>query len=707
MFVKTEHPQTQVMEEVSLADLVQSVLETFAQDMLADTISVYSYSQDLREAVLVASTPEPPPDEVRSAVEKFCVTGSLSATVAGSHFPNMNIASAQFLLFKIEDEPIGVLLLLSRSKPGKKALHPRVNYCFSVIQGLLQNQYRSNSEAITRTIQAIAREVGEGVSPQELVNLVGERLVGPHVRFCALLMYGPRREDRPNGPFAFMELQGSWSNRLASGVGVGMRLYLDQYTEMLQEIEERKIWHVPDVRAIEGRLDSLTRGFVRGADVQSVVIIALESVGRRLGLMVMGTEPNREFSQLELQSYQAVSEFLALRAMANLLKQEQDFVQRGRAALLDAVSDSVLMVLPSAGSVTGDSSKTAVLTINKAFTGLFGVSAMRAQGLSLPQLLTKMQLPEDVRQNLSHHWLSTSVRDPGIQRGDFTMIHPTGYHTSIGWYSAPVMRDNKVMGRIYIFHDVTDDRTAISLRANFVSRMSHELRTPLTSIKGFAQYMLEELNDNLTPSVRDYVEIILDNAKLLNTLFSDIIEITRADIGDLKLIIGAARFSDLVDHVVLRFEEQGTKERKWIEIQLADDLPSVQMDTGHISRVLSLLLSNAFQHAPADSAIRIIAQVITSSGQLPFGAPADVILPSILVTVEDQGDGIAAEDTELIFQPFYRTRDARAARLEGSGLGLALARSVLTLHRGKIWAEARRRGRRGARLFFTLPISAD
>jgi len=79
----------------------------------------------------------------------------------------------------------------------------------------------------------------------------------------------------------------------------------------------------------------------------------------------------------------------------------------------------------------------------------------------------------------------------------------------------------------------------------------------------------------------------------------------------------------------------------------------------------------------------------------------------LLVTVEDHGDGIAAEDTELIFQLFYRTRDARAARLEGSGLGLALARGIITLHRGKIWAEARRRGRRGARVFFNLPLSAE
>ncbi len=708
MFAGTEQSHTQNMEAVSLADLVQCVLKSFTQDMEAVSLAIYSYSQDLREAILVASVPDRPQEQMHEVIERFCASGSLSSTVDGSQFPALDIASTRFLMFRVEAEPIGAMVVSSRSKVPVNTNDPQLRYCFLTIQGLLQNQYRSQSEAISRTIQAIARQVGEGVSPQELVNIVSERLLEPQIRFCALMLYGPRREDRPNGPFAYLEMQGSWSNQLGSGIGVGIHLYLDQYTEMMQEIEDRKIWHVPDVRAIENRFDSLARGFIRSINVQSVVVLALESVGRRLGMMIIGAEPNRDFTQQELRSYQAVSEFLALRAMANLLKQEQDFVQRGRSALLDAVSDSVLMVLPNVGTtVAGDSSKTTVLTINKAFTTLFGVSQMRAQGLSLPQLLNKMQLPEDVRQNLSNHWLATSVRDPGTQRGDFTMIHPDGYHTTIGWYSSPVMRDNKVMGRIYIFHDVTDDRTAISMRANFVSRMSHELRTPLTSIRGFAQYMLEDLSDSLTPPVRDYVEIILNNARLLNTLFSDIIEITRADIGDLKLMIGPARLPDLVEHVVLQFEDQATRESKWIETQLEEDLPVVQMDTTHIRRVLSLLLTNAFQHTPVDSIIRIRAQVITTSGQLPFGAPSDVIIPSILVTVEDQGDGIAAEDTELIFQPFYRTRDARAARLEGSGLGLAIARSILTVHRGKIWAEARRRGRRGARIFFTLPISAE
>lgn len=707
MFADTQNPRNHVVEEVCLSDLLNRVLENFAQDMLADTVAVYAYSQDLREAVLLASTPNSPHPQMVNAVEKFCATGELSVTLKEDELPDATFASAQFVLFRLYDEPLGALVLLSHSKAVDHLSHPGLRYHFAAIEAMLQNQNRSDCENTLRAVQELARQVGEGATPQDLITIFGEQLLSPQIRFCSMLLFGPRREDRPNGPYAYLDMQGVWSNRLGPGVGLGMRLYLDQYADLVQKLEDRKMWHIPDVRAIEGMFDPLVRGFIRNAGVHSMALFLLESGGRNLGIMTIGTEPDYEFTQQDLRTYQTISEFLGLKAMSHVLKQEEDYVLRGRAALLEAMTDGVLMVLPSAGSMTGDTTKTSVLTINQAFTDLFGITQIRAQGLTLPQLLEKLQLPEEVRQNLTTHWLATSMRDPLTQRGDFAMIHPDGYHTTIGWYNTPVTQGGRIIGRIFVFHNVMDDHSAVSLRANFVSRMSHELRTPLTSIKGFAQYMLEELNDSLTPAVRDYLEIILDNSQLLNTLFSEIIEITRADVGDLKLNIGPSHLTELIEQVAIGFEVQGAKEHKWIELQLAQNLPPALIDTNYISRVLTLLLRNAFQHAPPDSQIRISTQIVDGTHKLPFGAPSDVTLPCVVITVEDQGDGIAAEDAELIFQPFYRTRDARVARLEGSGLGLALARSILTLHRGKIWAEPRRRGRRGARVYFSLPIATE
>ena len=121
MFAGTEHSHTEIIEEVGLADLVQCILETFAQETSADTIAVYSYSRDLREAVLVASTPAHPNNELHTVVEAFCAKGSASSLVDGSQFPGLSVAWVQFLLFKIEDEPIGAMVLLSQSKAAKKA----------------------------------------------------------------------------------------------------------------------------------------------------------------------------------------------------------------------------------------------------------------------------------------------------------------------------------------------------------------------------------------------------------------------------------------------------------------------------------------------------------------------------------------------------------------------------------------------------------
>lgn len=704
--IPQQHANT--IANVSLQALMQHALENCARDAIAEFLAVYTYSVDINQALLVASTLVEPNLLIREHVEKFCKSDMFTMVPDKSILNTVGYKSGLLLAITLDNECIGALVLFSRSsKKTFDLVESPLRYCFAMVQSLLQNHYRTENEATSYTIQRIARLIGQNISSQELVNIISESLLKPQIRFCALLAYGPRREDRPNGPFGYLEMQGVWSNRFGGGVGSGMHVYLDQYADMMAELEERGIWLIPDVKAIETQFDPLIRGFIRSSGIQSILMIVLKSGEQRLGVLIVGTEVEREFTPQEIRSYQAVSEFLAMNALAQDLQQQHDFVQRARAALLDSVYDGVLMVLPNAGTVTGDSSKSYVLTINKAFTAMFSISQLRAQGLTIVQLLNRMQLPEDVRQELSRQWLSLGVRDPSSQRGDFTMIHPDGYHASIGWYSEPVYQTNRVMGRIYIFHDVTDDRTAISLRANFVSRMSHELRTPLTSIKGFAQYMLEELSGDLSPAVRDYVEIIKDNAQLLNGLFSDIIEITRADLGDLKLNVQPAKLADVIENAMLPFEAQGNQERKWIEIELAPNLPYVQTDTNWINRVFNQLLANAFQHSPPDSAIRIHSRPIRSADDLPLGAPLDVVLPCVLITVEDSGEGIAVDDVEMIFQPFYRTRDSRAARLEGSGLGLALTRSIVQMHRGKIWTEPRKRGRRGARFHFTLPTSVE
>lgn len=690
----------------SVPELLWYVLENLAAEVGADAACVYTFSPEIHQADLLVAVPCEPGETIRYIIET-----QIAADTPVVHLNADALTGTAFrsgLAWRVGDahQTVGALVILSHaSQINIPVNHTPARYCLGVARALLQNQRLQEDAIIAQTIRAVTARMSESPTPQDMVNMVSDHLLSPGVRFCGLLLYGPQHEDQPNGPFSYLELQGTWSHQYGTGVGLGVRLYLDQYTDLLAELDSRKVWHIRDVSVIASRFDGLIRAFIKGARIHSAVMMNLDAGHRKLGLLVIGTQDAIDFTQQELRAWQSVSEFLAMSTMARVLQQQHDFMQRARAALLDSVTDGVLMVLPSANHLSSEGSSVHVLTVNPCFSAMFNLSQTSAQGLSLLQLLQRMQLPEDVRQQLARDWLSVPVRDPATQRSEFNMVHPRGSPIIIEWYSAPLYQDQRVMGRIYIFHDVTEDRSAVSLRANFISRMSHELRTPLTSIKGFAQFMVEELGDQLSPLAREYAEIIFANARHLNNLFTDIIEITRADTGDMTLNFAEASLPELFENVALRFKTHGVSSRKWIALDMAQSLPFVQMDANRISQVLDQLVSNAFKHAPPDSAIHILARLITSAQQLPAGAPGDIVLPCVLITVLDEGAGLSQEEVEPIFLPFYRTQEARTARLEGTGLGLTTARSIVKLHRGKIWAEGRKRGRRGGRFHFTLPTA--
>jgi signal transduction histidine kinase len=675
------------------------VVERFSPTSLA---YIYRYEPDLNSLELIeasgALAPEP-----QALARLDALMARISSLERELHFTPADLDgtgyhSGLFLpLFMADGQFLGALALFDRAvyRPEDwDAVRAAALY----ISLALENQRLRESRAVADTIQRATQILGDNPTPQQLVNELRQHLFGPHVSTCAMLLYGPIREDRPNGPFDYLEVRGTWSKRLGPGAGLSLRIYLEQYPDLLAELDAKEILIFPSVKQLEPRLDPLVRAFLRSERVQSMLLITLHSGPRRLGVMLIATDHPYNFKRSELRNYRMVSEFLAMSAMSQVIQQHHDFVQRGRAALLDAVTDGVMMVLPQANGPR-------VLTVNQAFTHLFGLSQARAQGLSLAQVLDQMQIPEDVCNDLRASWLTLPAHDTATINGEFNMILPEGVPTLMQWYSAPVYQERRVLGRIFTFHNATAERTAARLRSNFISRVSHELRTPLTSIHGFAQFILEANAGQLPDLAREYLEIIVTSSRHLNTLFSEIIEISEADIGTLHLNRQITHLPDIVINAtaMLEFEYKGRGQQVLMDID--DDLPPVNVDMHRITQVLSNLLSNAIKYAPRDSKIRVTTTHIIETTQLPPGSPPDVVIPGILVTVIDEGPGLSAQEAEQVFIPFYRTKEA--IKEPGSGLGLTIARSIIELHRGKLWAEPRRRGRKGGRFHFTLPTAEE
>jgi signal transduction histidine kinase len=603
------------------------------------------------------------------------------------------------------DQVIGLVVLLAKRRSafdpyGISSVQPLVSAAGKVLENDHLHNLRAENLATAQSILVAAQAIAENTSPQNVVDILQMTLFGPHVTSCALLLYGPQRENSSPEPYEYLEIVGTWSQRHGSGVGTGVRLYLRDYPDLLDQLEREHILAFQNARQLRQRLDPLSRAFMRAERIRAMTLIGLRSSHYNLGIMVIGTNQRYTFTERELRSYFIVSEFLAISAMAQLLRQQHDRVQQARAALMDAVTDGVIMTLP--GGRGG-----MVLTVNKRFTRMFSVSEQRAQGRALEDLIEMMTLPEDVRADLRVAWLTVPVSAPETQRGSFQWIGTDGLPLEMEWYSAPVYEREQVLGRIYTFHDVTAERTAMRMRARFLSGVSHELRTPLTSIKGFAQFILEQYSDQLPDMAREYIEIIHAQASHLNNTFRDIIDLSRADAGELRLKKTDAHLVDIIIDAVASMEMRFKERHQRVIMDIDDDLPPVYVDIDRIMQTINNLLSNANKYSPEKGRITISTEAIYSAEALPPSAPPDVTLPAIMVTILDEGKGLSPEEAVQVFQPFHRAEEARRAKIEGAGLGLAVTRGIVEMHRGKIWAEPRSAGSGGGVFRFTLPISSS
>lgn len=612
--------------------------------------------------------------------------------------------SALAFPLSLPDEVIGVMALFSR-QPQAFSLHDaeaiimQVNITRAVVENLYLYEELVQNMVVSQSITLTAQMVAEIPSPQQVVDVLSEYLFDTHVSSCAILLYGPVREDRPYGPFDYLEIRGSWSRRWGSGIGVATKIYLKDYPNILQQLEAGKPLVIDDMPKFRRGLDPYVRSLVRLQRIVSLTVLPLNAGQRRLGVLLVGTNKRHNFSPAEVKSYQTVSEFLAISAMSQFLQQQHDVVQQGRSALLEAVQDGVVMVLP-------DLAGARVLTVNKRFTNFFGLPAHKAEGMLLSDMLEQMQIPEGVRRELRPLWLNVPVQDTLEQRGTFAMVHHSGAPMDIEWRSAPVFQDSHhpyPLGRIYTFHDVTSERAAERLRSAVLGNVSHELATPLQAIQGYAELTLDIYGDQLPARSRDYTQLIFNSAKHLSNVFDAMLDMARADVGELKLNMRESHLPDVIIDSVAQLELRFKEREQSVIMELDDELPPVHIDVHRIIQVLTNLIKNAIKYSPAGGRIFVSASYIPGQHALPASAPPDAPLPAILVSVIDEGPGLPPEDVAQVFMPLFRAKDARARQIEGAGLGLAIARSFVSLHRGYIWAEAATEETPGGRFMFVLP----
>ena len=223
-------------------------------------------------------------------------------------------------------------------------------------------------------------------------------------------------------------------------------------------------------------------------------------------------------------------------------------------------------------------------------------------------------------------------------------------------------------------------------KSEFLANMSHELRTPLNAIIGFSQVLRQRLFGEINTKQEEYLDDILASGNHLLDLINDVLDLSKVEAGQVELEVATFSLREALERGVVMVRERATKNEVLISLELAADVDLVDGDERRVQQVVFNLLSNAVKFTPRGGSV-VVASA-REDGE-------------VLVSVTDTGPGIAAADQKRIFEEFQQT-DVGVQQSEGTGLGLALSKRFVELHRGRIWVESQ--SGHGSRFVFTLPI---
>jgi len=235
------------------------------------------------------------------------------------------------------------------------------------------------------------------------------------------------------------------------------------------------------------------------------------------------------------------------------------------------------------------------------------------------------------------------------------------------------------------FNKMNDDLArSFNLRKQMTADIAHELRTPLSLIIGHA----EAVHDGVLPPSKENFEIIREEAERLEQLVNDLRTLSLADAGELSVDYQPVEINKLLGEIQSHYMVPFNRKRIALNLEPASAILKVNLDPVRFSQVLMNILDNALRYTPEEGRVNI---EIKQNGD------------QVEITIQDSGDGVTSEDAAHLFDRFYRADQSRTRDKGGSGLGLAIAKSIVEMHKGKIWAESETG--EGLKVIIQLPIS--
>jgi len=362
--------------------------------------------------------------------------------------------------------------------------------------------------------------------------------------------------------------------------------------------------------------------------------------------------------------------------------------------------------------------------------GLIGVTAPEDAGLLLHALRGYpgemdefRQTPWPLDRGIIGRVVTTGMPNmvPDVQQDpDYAEVIPT----TRSQLTVPVAHENRVIGVIVLESDQVNgfdledlnfvvrlaDHAAVSIvnaqlyeevkRANqykseFVSIVAHELKLPMTSIKGYSDLLVMGAVGQPTEGQLQFLNVIRSNVDRMNTLVSDLLDISRIETGRLKLDIKPVAMRVVVEETLRTLRKHIEDKQQSLVVDVPEGLPDVMGDKSRLIQVLANLVSNAYKYTLAGGSITVEVR--------PDGVSSDG-KQFLVCRVRDTGVGMSPEDLEKLGQKFFRAGDQRVRDVPGHGLGFSIAKNLVEMQGGEMRIESELD--KGSTFSFTVPVAS-
>jgi signal transduction histidine kinase len=415
------------------------------------------------------------------------------------------------------------------------------------------------------------------------------------------------------------------------------------------------------------------------------LVVPLLAGGQTWGALVLRREDGPVFTGDELRLTEAVAAQAAVVLHNARLHSQAIAVAADLRAVLESIEQGVLMTSSDGRIRFANQRLGALLDLDaKALAGRLKREAVDNE------LAGRARVPAAFMARL--YWLDAH---PGEAVTDEVALTGVSGRT-LERYAGPLRdpRDGSLAGQIEVYTDVTETRRLERAKDEFLATASHELKTPITTLGGYLELLQHQLARAEGPDLDRldrYTSTAQSELRRLRRLSEDLLEVARIQAGRLSLHPAPLDLAALARETVARFAGRpGLRERGYRLICRAAEPIRGYCDTFRIEQVLTNLLENACKYSPDGG--DVVVQVRRCASEA-------------VLAVRDNGIGVAPEEREKLFQPFYRADNASAGSPEGLGLGLYISRGIIEGHGGRLWVEPAPGG--GSIFQIALPLLAD